>query len=92
MYVCICICIHVYIYIYILHTPARRSCTDFQLCDFAIRIGALRTVLYGYEYGHECKPAQNSDSEFSVRRLTLVCRCWVFPGIKTNIRKWFKNK
>ena len=29
-----------------------------------------------------CKLAQNSDSEFSVRRLTLVCRGWVSPDKK----------
>ena len=30
-----------------------------------------------------CKPVQNSDSECSVRRLTLVCR-WVSPEEKNN--------
>ena len=28
------------------------------------------------------KPVQNYDSDLSVRRLTLVCRCWVPPEKK----------
>ena len=31
-----------------------------------------------------CRPVQNSDSELSFCRLTLVCRCWVSPGRKNN--------
>ena len=69
MYVCMCMCVCIYIYIYIIcaQQGGRKVLTPFVA---GVGLWAL------------CKPVQDSDSEFSVRRLTLVCRFWVSPEQK----------
>ena len=88
---CIYIYIDTYIYIYIyIYTSCRRRrwrrLRRHWEKERAARAPGLLVVCWGWPLG-PLLASQHSDSEFSGRRLTLVCRCWVSPRKTTGARQ-----
>ena len=89
-YLCIYIYMYVYIYIYIYIYLSLSLSIYIYIYIHMSRLPRLGGA--AVRKTNLCRPVQNSDSEFSVRRLTLVCRCWVSPETKKHAPEGHGNR